>query len=1323
MRFYITYIIFYLTTICSAFGQAYKYIGVTEGLSDRRVLSIQKDKAGFMWFLTYTGVDRYDGKNIKHYRLLSNDGYISFYSDKNTLKTDSQGNIWVISSNGDLFKYIPINDNFIQIQLPEEITSSSLTFVKMTEWGKIWYCHKECSYIYDVYTKKLHRIELSHKHRYVTSVFQMNDTTFYLGSNDGVCQTIIKEGEVVSTNCLISHEQCQLPRSIYIHPTSNRLFAESESNGLIVYDLTLKKMEKQFPYLKDFPISGFYHYDTNQLLIPTQGAGVYRYNLLEEKLQQHFYANTLEPNKMNGNNIRSLYIDDEQRIWMSVHARGITIYDPNSPDYKWYKNHLGNTSSLNDDLVNAVLEDSDGDIWFATNNGLSIYNPSQDTWKHLFSWDNTTIETMRNSIFLSLCEIEPGTIVTGGFMTGVYSIDKKSMNINLMTPQSYKLTNNPNITNKYIRVIYRDKAGLIWTGGNKYLGCTDKKNRTFKHYLIDNAITCIQELDSTTLLIGTGNGMYRFNKNKQQISQMRMPFASQQINAIYLHSNGDLYIGTMNSGLVILRSNGEFEQYLQQTSSLLSNTINTIVPKNETELILATEQNIVQFNTQTKKFINWTDDHGLIKTNFNPRAGIHTSRNTFIFGSNIGAIEWDDSMKLPQHKTTSIFFDQILIENEHAIHDANILKSASKMDSITQLCLSPNQRNISIHASTIDYNAPQYTYFQWKLDGKYNYWNKLGKDNWLQFRDLQPGEYTLNIQNIATENKNVLSERALKIIVKPTFWQTTWALLFYFIGIVALFTAILQYLWMRKQQKNSSEKDKFLIDTVNGIRTPLILVKSAMNEVMKQEEISAQSYNYLQTACYSTDKLNIMTTNLLNIERMRKEKKIHVQYHDVNQLIRKYIKPFASLIEHDNISIQFVNQEEQTLQAWVDTTKIELIFYNLMSNLIRQTTPGKIIYISIYTEAQRWGINICNSQELMNPTFATSEMSNNIRHMNKGKMDSELHLIDQLVKRHHGKMNYTAIKPSNYLFSISFPTKDSHFIKQAPSVSSEEYLTGSLLSLTNPPKLLKLEELVSNDKLGYILLVGENPETLEFLNNSLCKEWKISSARSIVIALELIEEHEPDIIIISSGLPKWGEFDLCSIIKSNINTSHIPIILITSDDDKETIQNSFKLRADHYVTNPHDLFVIHSILNNILENRHQLRDRLSKADQVHNLKEIKQANVEQETKFLTEVKQVISANINNPHFNVDELCALMGMSRTNLYNKIKSLTNQPLNALIRDARMKRAGEMLLSEKYNITEVCELLGFSELKYFREVFKKIYGMTPSEYIKHHKEKQAL
>ena len=1319
MRSYIACIIFCLTSICSSFGQAYKYIGVTEGLSDRRVLSIQKDKTGFMWFLTYTGVDRYDGKNIKHYRLLSNDGYVSFYSDKNILKTDSYGNVWVIGSNGELFKYIPLTDNFIQIQLPGEIISPSLKLVKMTDFGKIWYCHKDFSYIYDVNTGDLHRIQLEHKHRYVTSVFQKNDTTFYLGSDDGICQTIIKNGEQITTKCLIPHELCQLPRIIYIHPTTNRLFAGSESDGLIIYDLTLEKMEKQYPHLKDFPITGFHPYEANQLLIPTRGAGVYRYDLRSEELQPQFYANPHEPNKMNGNNIRSLYIDEEQRIWMSVYARGITIYAPQLPDYKWYKNHLGNSASLNDDLVNAILEDSDGDIWFATNNGLSIYNPSENTWKHLFAWDNATFETMKNSIFLSLCEIEPGRIAAGGFMTGVYSVDKKSMTVNLMTPQSYKLTNNPNETNKYIRVIYRDKEGLVWTGGNNYLGCTDLKNETFKHYPIGNAITCIQELDSTTLLIGTGNGIYRLNRKTQQISLMRMPFASQQINDIYLHPNGDLFIGTMNSGLVVLRTNGEYEQYLYQISALLSNTINTIIAKSETELLLATEQNIVLFNNQTKKFVNWTDDQGLIKTNFNPRAGIHTSRHTFIFGSNMGAVEWSDSMRLPRQEIAPIIFDQILIENEHATSTTSIQTNIQVPDSISEIFLSHNQRNISLHASTINYHAPKYTYIQWKLDGRYNYWNKLGKENWLQFRDLPPGEYILSIQNIAAEDKKVLSERQLKIVVEPTFWETTWALLLNLMGAAILFAAFLQYIWMRKQQKESIEKDKFLIDMVNGIRTPLLLIRSAMNEVMKQDEISAQSHNYLQTACHSTDRLSIMTINLLNIEKMRKISKVHVEYHDVNQLIRKYIKPFATLVEHDNISIQFVNQEEQTLQAWVDTTKIELIFYNLMSNLIRQTTPGRIIYIATYTSAKRWGINICNSQELMDSSFASSDPDNSFRHMNKSLMDSELHLIDQLVKKHYGKMSYVATQPANYLFSISFPIKDTHYIKQQPSVTSREDITSTFTPLATPPKLLGLDELGSIEKFGYILLVSENSETLEFLNNALCKEWKISTARSTAMALDLIEEHEPDIIITSSSIPKWGEYDLCTILKSNINTSHIPIILMTSDDDKETIQNSFMQRADHYVTTPYELFVIQSILNNILENRRQLHDRLSKADQIHKLKEIKQANVEQEAKFLTEVKQVITTHIDDPDFNVDELCSLMGMSRTNLYNKIKSLTNQPLSALIRDARMKRAGEMLLSDKYNITEVCDLLGFSELKYFREVFKKFYGMTPSDYIKQHKE----
>ena len=307
--------------------------------------------------------------------------------------------------------------------------------------------------------------------------------------------------------------------------------------------------------------------------------------------------------------------------------------------------------------------------------------------------------------------------------------------------------------------------------------------------------------------------------------------------------------------------------------------------------------------------------------------------------------------------------------------------------------------------------------------------------------------------------------------------------------------------------------------------------------------------------------------------------------------------------------------------------------------------------------------------------------------------------------------------PTSYLFEVSFPVTHFYYIKQNGRNESLRDDDDFFSSLPTCPELKPLKELASVEKLGYILLIDEHTEALDFFHNSLGKDWRISTARSAEVALELVAEHEPDIIIASSNVTRMEHGDLCTILKSNVNTSHIPVILITSDDDRDTVQECFSQRADYYVEKPYDLFVIKSILYNILENRQQLHDRLSKVDQVHNLKEIKQANIEQETKFLSTVKEVIRAHVDNPDFGVDELCAQMGMSRTNLYNKIKSLTKSSLSTLIRDARMQRACEMLLSDKYNITEVCDRLGFNELKYFREVFKKYYGVTPSEYIKAH------
>lgn len=1318
MRNVLVCTVIFLTIFQTSFGQAYKYIGVTEGLSDRRVLSIQKDKSGFMWFLSYAGIDRYDGKNIKHYRLQSDEGYISFYSERTILKADTTGLVWAVGPEGELFKYHHSIDNFVQMQLPEHVVSAkTLNLIKMTDFNEVWYCHKDYCYIYNQDTRNIQQIEFDHQHKHITSIYQFDKETYYIGSDDGICQVTIRDGKLYSSRCMIPNNVCTLPTIIYVHPATNLLFAGSEISGLTVYDLTTRKIVKSYSFLKDFPITSFQPYGDSLILVPTRGAGVQEYNLQSKKLELGLYSDFQEANKMNGNNIRALYIDAHQRIWMSVYARGITIYDRTLPDYKWYKKYIGNTNSLNDDLVNAVLEDSEGDIWFATNNGISLYRVEEDTWEHLFPWNKSEVESMKNSIFLSLCEISPGKIVTGGFMTGVYHIDKATMKVSLQTPETYiPDKENPTFTNKYIRVIYRDSEGLIWTGGNNYLGCTNSKTREFKYYQINDPATCIVEMSPEMLLIGTGDGIYRLNKGTDEVEKMRLPFASQQINCMYYHPCGDLYIGTTNSGLVILRTDGNYEIYLYNTSALLSNTVNTIVPKNEHEIIVATEQNIALFYNKTKEFVNWTSDQGLIEANFTPRAGIHTSRGTFIFGSNNGAVEWKENMKLPHYKKSEILFDQILMGDEHI--PQNILHQINEhvADATNQLVQQGEIPIVSIHISTIDYNSPQYTFFRWKLTGKYEYWNKLEKENWLEFRKLEPGEYLLCVQNVSKENDRVLGEKMLKIIVKPSLWFSKGAILTYLISFCCIFALVFRYMIFRRERKIAAEKDRFLIDTVHGIRTPLMLAKSAMDEVMKQQELPTQSYNYLQMANYSVEKLCIMAMNLLNIEKMRKNKKVYVEYCDVNNIVQRLVKPFLSIVEHDHIRIQFISPKDEEIMAWIDISKIELIFYNLISNLIRQTSPNNVIYLSVYKDKRRWGINVTNCHELISVPLGVIPKKG-LNRMNRGEMDAELHLISRLVKRHHGMMHYKVMPPTSYLFEVSFPVTHFYYIKQNGRNESLRDDDDFFSSLPTCPELMPLKELASVEKLGYILLIDEHTEALDFFHNSLGKDWRISTARSAEVALELVAEHEPDIIIASSNVTRMEHGDLCTILKSNVNTSHIPVILITSDDDRDTVQECFSQRADHYVEKPYDLFVIKSILYNILENRQQLHDRLSKVDQVHNLKEIKQANIEQETKFLSTVKEVIRAHVDNPDFGVDELCAQMGMSRTNLYNKIKSLTKSSLSTLIRDARMQRACEMLLSDKYNITEVCDRLGFNELKYFREVFKKYYGVTPSEYIKAH------
>ena len=1307
-----------LLTLLPASAQLFKYLGVTEGLSDRRVLSIQKDSTGYMWFLTYTGIDRFDGKDFKRYPLTTDDGYVSFYSEKNILKTDSQGQIWTISPDGQIFYYDPLADDFHEIVTPEEFCPQSPELSEMTDKDEIWLCLPEQAYIYDTGKRKMELVKYTDNMRHLLCICQTEENNYFVGTAKGIFQTHVEEKQLKVVRQLLTDSICHAPQTIYYHARTNRLLTGSNRDGMMVYNLTHRKIEHRFTELCEFPITSIVPYGDDCVLIATRGAGVYLYDFMEKELHPFFTYNGLESNKMNGNHIRTLYMDDKERIWMSVYPIGITVYDKDYPAYTWLRHHIGNPASLGDDQVNSIMEDSDGDIWYATGNGISIYNRQRQEWKHLFAHDEAANSLHSNYTFLTLCETEPGTVLAGGYMTGVYRIEKKTRQTTMLTNAIQANDTTPMLNNKFIRVIHRDDEGLVWTGGNYYLKCTNLQSGEWHDYFIGNAITSILQQDSTTLLVGTGNGLYRLDKTRREVRRLRMPFASQHINTLYRHSNGDLYVGTTNSGLAVLRPDGTYKIYTSKNSALLNNIINTILPQDDTHLVISTDQNITVFDIANGRFDNWTEDQGLIKASFNPRAGIRNSQGGFIFGSNNGAIETEGKIELPKQYYSKVVIDQILIDNKRACTTENVQKSqVTELNSIEKLTLQHNDHTVAFHIASINYDNPKHTYYQWRLQGKYEYWTRGNSNNWIQYRDLPPGEYTLHIRNIAQEDGGVIGEKTLQLVVLPSFWETGWAALFYLVllGFVSYLLVIL--FRMKEEQRVSRIKLRHFSRTINHMRVSLSIIRSSAGEVLRQKGdlLDHEQNNYLKMAIGCAGALQRMTGTLLRTDAIRREQQLHISQRTPEELVRQTVEPFRLQATQRNLTIT-CHHEGNTSEVWMDAEKVQSVIQGLLASLLAKTPALEEIKVVSFMKKGEWGVTLSNHPF---PTKNAPVHNDRNRHSNSQMIKEELLFVRQLVKLCEGKLAHTQHAASYYSFTIKFPLEYTRRLRKKKVANSLPvgfgYNEERQEELLSDIRKIDLPQKENQEKRGFLLIVDKQTDTLNFLDNALCDEWEIVTTSSVSIAKEIIQEQEPDIILTGLIYLEDGQTDFCTLLKSDKETNHIPLLLMTSNEETANLEDNFTLRADHIINKAFNLHVIRALLINIIDNRRSLQERLAKSDAMHHLKENQKAHAANESSFLQEMNHIIKEHICDKDFTADTLCTLMRMSRTSLYNRVKVLTGKTLIDIIRDVRMQRAGELLLSNQYTISEVSDLLGFNETKYFREVFRKHYGMTPSEYIK--------
>lgn len=704
------YLIFFCLLLLPTKMYGFKHISTQEGLSNKRTFSVLKDKDGFIWFATRDGVDRYDGKNIKQYKLLDKTQTINFAGRINKLVADESLNLWVFSPYGQIFEYVTEQDRYnFRIDISEEIEGPDFYMYGMAFMDKehFFVYGSFGLYLYNIPQSKLTRVECV-QNRYVSGVTNMANNQYALSTRTGVCiahLTLLPDGELKEE--LHETPLKERTKSIYYEKSDNSLIIGTYSGHIYRYDCVEGTMSHPLHRL-NVTIRDIDCYDQT-IYIATDGKGIVRLNrdnlgLLSD---ESYFGLTEQDSRLNF--IYDIFID-ENRLWIATYNDGIFLYDRNLADFRFTQvYHRSDNLAGAANTINSILEDSRGDLWIASNYGVARYDKKQNEWRYI-------LNNNQGHSVLSLCEDNRGYIwAGGGSHESAICIDPHTLKttVRLTFPNDFT-----NVSSGRIYCVYSAQAGYLWFGGmdcnlTRYNPETGKE----KHYPV-MFVNYITE-HNRTLYIGTTHGLYTYDRiNDRFIPHRSMLYASSPvrkfINCIHIDEQETLWLGT-EGGLI--RCVEDSIQVYDNGNGLESDYIQAILPDSRKRLWVSTSNGLACIDPQSGSTTKYSTEEGLNNDIFKNRSAIRNQKGEFMFGTIKGILQFT-----PEH------IDRPHVHNRIVLTHFDIFGSpvypghkdsplTDVIDKVHSIHLKHTQKTFTLGFVNINYTNPYNTHFEWKLEG------------------------------------------------------------------------------------------------------------------------------------------------------------------------------------------------------------------------------------------------------------------------------------------------------------------------------------------------------------------------------------------------------------------------------------------------------------------------------------------------------------------------------------------------------------------------------------------------------------------------------
>ena len=1327
----------------------FKMLDTSSGLPDNNVRNMTMLPDGLMCIQTSTMLSLYNGASCKSYKYNPMEIPYTEYSGLNNSYFDEAGNllwctsrdhIWIFNLNTRSFEY-NIGDRFAEFGLEDE----TITNFFIDSEDNYWIATSDSGlFRCDRRTGEAEPVELPSSVRGPVLLKQSGNQLWIFSING-----ILTEYDL-SMKTVRNVIEVKDGGSAGQETSRIDMVIGSEGDVWVMDDHTLAcydRSEGKLTYMSDILRDSRDLYTTiaidsrDNLWVGTARSGV---SVIDGSTMEAVTFPYLV--QTNGNriwphtDISKIYVDGRGGVWIATLAEGLLFWHKDM-----YHLHTVNSSSLSygempDEGVKCMVEDLDGTILVGTINGLLRYDPETDSM-------DVPYPALQHELCISLYRDSRDRIWLGTFYNGAFCIDHGHIR-HYSFPEtsgaelSYYV-GTPNLN--CVRTFYEDRLGNFWISVYGGVGRFDTvsgkidmlrdRHPELSRFMI---VRDICEREDGCLLMSGDNGRFVYSPEDDNVytnsSSVR---CYTQSNQAVLDGKGLLWIAT--SGGLSISDPGSGKLYsLGVDSGLPNDNIISLTADNIGNIWAATFNSISRIKTIRRdtsyifSVANFNEADGATAGAFFQNSVLAHSSGKIFFGGAHGMTMvrpdrlYQDSFDIsPQISDIVISGKKVDFGEEF---NGRILLGEGRSDRRKSgmnpyrmhLDLKHDESSVTFYFSNLNYINPSHTSYRYTLVNFDKSWSEmhsqsLGKATYTY---LKPGDYVFKVY--AADNGTDWSRIPAEVsfTIHPPLWKSTAAYVFYFIlvagGVVLAVNAYLRrkraQIFLDRQVQMQKQKDeldqmkfRFFTNISHELRTPLTLILLPLESMMAEMKGSAM-YPKLETMYHNARELLSLVNRLLDFRKLEMGgERLHLIRGDIAEFAGNIVSSFRDMAQRKGIRIEFENMMQKPVMAF-DSSQMSKIMNNLLSNAMKFTSSGGLVGLSL-SQVRNGGrdelrIDVSDTgagipEEDLGRIFDRFYRSENAT-MTTGS-GIGLSLVKQYAEMHGGRVGVTSEVSRGSVFSVWIPMdlEEQEHVEQAETEENAG-----------------MHENVAEDKDRHtVMVVDDNADFRAYLEAELGKNYNVVVASDGEACLRKISAVQPDVLVCDVMMPKMDGFEVTKKVKGNIETSHIPVILLTARTSDDTRLEGYETGADAYLTKPFKMDILEARIRNLIEERQGRISSFSKAVEV-NPSEVARTSLDE--KLMARIMDSIERNMDNTDYSVEELSSDVSMHRMNLYRKLQSLVGMTPSEFIRTVRVKRAAQ-ILSERPDISlsELADLVGFNTPKYLNKYFKEIFGCTPSQY----------